>query len=371
MLSGIIVEERWKPNIQPKPLEWRRSVMYALTTIAIVGLTISLTSPARAGDLVTNGDFTSLTPGTISTPPQFLGSSQIRTGVAIAGCTTGAAHVSVCGQATFPTLTGWTGNGLVWVYAPGTADTVGANSPGLTGPNNAPLTPGGPFIAGNPWKLWGPNTGVQNGLPSAGPDQTNFIAMDSDQSGKEVTTTPGPIEGRVSQLVTGLTVGLPTEVKFDFAAAQAFTFPGATNDQLLVSLCPAGGSGGASVTNPTPSGCGTAPPGPPSNPLLSMIGSNSTNGNHGNLQTTDTLAIPEHGFSGWMSETFTFTPTSTNEVLSFLAKGNPTNVPPIVLLDSVSATPIPEPGTWSLFAIGFAVVAGIAFGRRRWLRVPA
>jgi len=221
----------------------------------------------------------------------------------------------------------------------------------------------------NPWKLWGPGTGVENRLTPAGPDNTNFLALDSDQQLGHGTA--GSVEGRVSQLLTGLPVGIPVEVKFDFAAAQAFTFPGATNDQLLVSLCPAGVPGGATVNNPTPSGCGMAPPGPPSNPLMGLTGSNSTNGNHGNLQTTDTLTIPQHGFSGWVSETFIFDPNSPDAVLSFLAKGNPTALPPIVLLDSVSATPVPEPGTWAFFVIGFAVVIGIAFRRRRWLRVPA
>lgn len=41
------------------------------------------------------------------------------------------------------------------------------------------------------------------------------------------------------------------------------------------------------------------------------------------------------GFTGWDYETLTFTPTSTSELLSFLAIGTPTGEPPTVLLSDV------------------------------------
>jgi hypothetical protein len=70
--------------------------------------------------------------------------------------------------------------------------------------------------------------------------------------------------------------------------------------------------------------------------------------------------------------------TQSNETLSFLAIGTPSGMglPPIVLLDGVSATEvqqhvIPEPGTWLLLGLGFAAIAGVAYRRPQWLGVPA
>lgn len=356
MQRQAMVDDRGRPNKKPRGLAYRRSVIYAFSAIALAGLTVSLTSRAQAST-VKNGGFDNLTPGTIPTPPEFNGSSEINTGVFIDGCFPGAPHQSICGQQTFPTLNNWTGNGLVFVYAPGKADATGANAPGLTGPNGSALIPGGPFISGNPWKLWGPGTGSPNGLPPTSPSGGNFIALDADQTGGGTPQNLGFVQGRVSQLITGLLPNVRYNVTFDFAAAQAAQFPGATNEQLLVSLCP-----GASVSNPTPLSCGTDPPGPlaGSPPPALPLGSNSTTGNFGNLQTTNTLAIPEKGFSGWFTDTFTFDATSGSEVLSFLARGNPAGLPPFVLLDGVSLTEVPEPGSLALLGTGLIGLAGVA-----------
>ncbi len=86
-------------------------------------------------------------------------------------------------------------------------------------------------------------------------------------------------------------------------------------------------------------------------------------------QTLDTqvLTDPSHGFTGWTYESLTFTPTSSSEVLSFLAIGTPSGEPPFSLLDGVSVTstsPVPEPGTLTLMATGLAGIGGMV--RRRF-----
>ena len=69
-------------------------------------------------------------------------------------------------------------------------------------------------------------------------------------------------------------------------------------------------------------------------------------------QTLDTALVStsSHGFSGWQTAPLTFTPTSSSEVLSFLATGTKANPDPqaFALLDSVSVDLIPEPSTWAI-----------------------
>jgi hypothetical protein len=82
------------------------------------------------------------------------------------------------------------------------------------------------------------------------------------------------------------------------------------------------------------------------------------------------VSIGSHGFSGWKTASFTFTPTSSSEVLSFMSIGSAAAaLPPFALLDSVSATQgvIPEPSTWVMLALGFAGLgyAGFRSNRRK------
>jgi len=44
-------------------------------------------------------------------------------------------------------------------------------------------------------------------------------------------------------------------------------------------------------------------------------------------QSTAFANINSTGFSGWMQQTFTYTPTSTSETLSFFANGSPASWP--------------------------------------------
>ncbi len=158
--------------------------------------------------------------------------------------------------------------------------------------------------------LWGPNNGSSNGLPATSPTGGNFLAMDGAFA-----------VGAVSQTINGLTPGQATAVSFYWAGAQQNGFNGLNTEQFQVSL-----------------------------------GSET--------QFTPVLSNADHGFTGWRQETFTFIPTSTSEVLSFLALGTPNGVPPFSLLDGVSVSPSPEPATWALFTVSFAGV-GVSIARRR------
>lgn len=201
------------------------------------------------------------------------------------------------GQVGFNTsVTGWTVDpgGYTFLFAPGTADTSGAN---------------GQY--GN-LALWGPGNGVNNGLPATSPDGGYFIGADG-----AFQDLP------IYQTLSGLTVGHTYNVSFYWAASQQEFFTGATQDGWTVSL-----------------------------------GSDT--------QDTGSASIPSQGFSGWQSASFNYVATSTSEVLSFLAHGVPSGVPPFSLLDGVKlsdTTSVPEPTALvSLFAgvVGFGV-----FARRR------
>jgi hypothetical protein len=63
-----------------------------------------------------------------------------------------------------------------------------------------------------------------------------------------------------------------------------------------------------------------------------------------------------------MQATMSFIPTSTSEVLSFLAVG--TGSPPFLLLSDVSVT-TPEPGTLAVMLTGVVGLGMVARRRRR------
>jgi hypothetical protein len=164
-------------------------------------------------------------------------------------------------------------------------------------------------------KLWGPGTSSANGLTATSPDLGNFIAAD------------GAFEvGPISQSLTGLTVGHAYAVSFWWAGAQQSGFTGVTTDQWKVSF---GGS----------------------------------------TQSTAVATNVNHGFTGWMQQTFTFIADNTTDTLSFLAVGTPTGEPPFSLLDGVSVNPVPEPSTVVLMGIG--LVGGVVVRLRRRARSAA
>jgi len=161
-------------------------------------------------------------------------------------------------------------------------------------------------------ELWGPNNGSANGLPAASPAGGNFIASNP------VFQETGPIQ----QTINGLSIGDTYEVGFWWAGAQQYEYDGDTVEGWVVSL-------GAST------------------------------------QATPIVNNVSHGFTGWMYETFNFTANNTSELLSFLAVGGPTlGLPPFVLLDGVSVTAVPEPGTLLLMVGGIVALGAVRLRRR-------
>jgi len=238
--------------------------MRAALFCAALTAAIAVAGGADATQFVTNGGFEASTSG-----PGQLGYNTNATGWSISG-------------------------GYTFLFAPGTADSTGSN---------------GQY--GN-LALWGPGSGVSNGLPATSPAGGNFIGADSDFQ-----------QAPITQTINGLTPNAHYTVSFYWAAAQQTGFYGPTADQWVVSL------GGQS-------------------------------------QSTTTVNLPSQGFSGWMQQSFTYTATSGSEVLSFFAQGSPQGQPPFALLDGVSMTGgVPEPSTWAMLLLGFGGLGFAAYRRRR------
>ncbi len=215
-------------------------------------------------------------------------------------------------QSIFNEVTPWevsADNARVYLYLPGTATTTGAT-----------------YTHGSGAQV------VLTGTPTSGDDSDpfngngNFVGVDS---GFGYT---------ISQTLTGLSANTEYLLTFDTAASQQTIdsggMGGATTDYWQVSL----GSDSEYLC-----GGGTEQGAACSTPLFS---------------------IPSQGFSGWSQEEMTFNSgAGGNEVLSFLAVGSPTGLPPFMLLDSVGLQTTPEPASWVL--LGGAIFGVGVAGRRR------
>ncbi len=175
--------------------------------------------------------------------------------------------------------------------------------------------PGTPTTTGfpDPWDngnryLWGAANGGASAWDGTSVDGGNFLVADGDYH-----RTP------IYQNVSGLIVGHTYAVNFDWAAAQWAGNTGATTETFQVGL-------------------------------------------GGQTAKTATFNLASKGFSGWMHQTFDFTYDGTSDALSFLALGTPAGEPPMMLLDGVSLTDVPEPAEWTLLLAG---LAGLTLALRR------
>ncbi|HEX7325973.1 MAG TPA: DUF642 domain-containing protein [Rhodanobacteraceae bacterium] len=170
------------------------------------------------------------------------------------------------------------------------------------------------------WGIGGANTGKEMLWAASAPPSGSgsFVALDGDQ-------TSG-VQSSISQTLTGLTVGQTYAVTFDWGLAQMQSRNGATTNSLKVSF--------------------------------------------GDLtQTTPVMDDASHSFNGWFSQTFNFKADSTSALLSFLAVGTPSSLPPMALLSNVSIAAVPEPPVLAMFGGGLLGLGLLTvFARRRQQR---
>jgi hypothetical protein len=203
-------------------------------------------------------------------------------------------------------------------YSSGQTQTTGGNSfPFLfvSSPSEIDTTGEG---FGDAWDnglryIWGPNDGSSNGYTGTAPAGGNILVMDADYHPQAI-----------SQTISGLVAGARYYMSVNWAAAQWSLNTGATTEMLSVS-----------------------------------VGDQAFN--------TTTYNLPSEGFSGWMTTSWSFVWDGSSSVLTMLASGGPSGMPPIVLVDNVLLT-TPEPSSWVAFLIGAVGITGLsriaAFRRR-------
>lgn len=147
---------------------------------------------------------------------------------------------------------------------------------------------------------------------------SNQIVNSVDGSGWFIAADGAFQEGSISQQLNELTPGKSYDVNFWQAAGQQSGFEGDTTDRWRVSL-------------------------------------------DGVSQLSALIELPSKGdVTEWQPQTLTFTATRSNVLLSFLAVGTPTGLPPFSLLSGVSVTAsVPEPLTIVGTLVGLGFGAGL------------
>ena len=202
-------------------------------------------------------------------------------------------------------LTGWGTTGYNFIFNPASAASIANGSNTYTSQS----------LQYGPTSLWAPGS-----KPDASGNSVNGFV--NPPSGGNFIGADGAYEvGAITQTLTNLQIGRNYLVAFQWAAAQQQGFDGATTEAWTVSL------GKQSFSTPT----------------------------YSNVN---------HGFSGWMAQSFTFTANATTEALSFLASGTPGGEPPFSLLSGVSAEALPEPTTLAIMTASLALFAFWRFRQR-------
>ncbi len=152
-----------------------------LAGVAVAAVLAALPAPARAGPVISNAGFETVTTD-----------ASTEFGTRFGG----------------QVVTDWTTGGYNFLFKPGTADTTGAANE-----FNQHLT------------LWGPGNGSDNGLPASSPDGGNFIAADGAYG-----------QQAIQQTITGMGVNSIASVSFWWAGAQQHGYDGETTEAWQVSL---------------------------------------------------------------------------------------------------------------------------------------
>lgn len=165
-------------------------------------------------------------------------------------------------------------------------------------------------------KMWGPNSGSPNGFTGS-PNGGYFLGIDGAYG-----------RSSLEQLINGLTPGETYVLSFEYAGGQFTDATGATDQSWQVDF----GSG----TNSTP-----------------------------------VMSVPAKGFSGWQNAAMEFAAGSSSQILKFTAIGNPSGLPPFLLLDAVTLKPKekpPNPGVPGPLPV-FGAAAGLMVSRRLRARI--
>jgi hypothetical protein len=288
----------------------RRGRKLEKTVLAcFVFLTSAGLEPVARANAIVNGNFTSTT-GTFGTAGG---------GLNTLGDYTGGGSLS---NWTIADVSGSTG--LAFLYY--------AGNQGSTTTANVGVSQNGRFGA---FSLYDPGnvagaTPTGGAIPNTSPGGGNFIVADG-ASGYSIA---------LYQALTGLTAGATYNVSFWYAAGQQSGFTGTTTEGWQVSL-----ENTAQTT---------------------QVAANGTT-----IQDTPAQAgggLASGAFQAWAQETFSFTASSSSQVLTFLSLGTPSGQPPAVLLSDVVMTvqPTPEPASLGMCGMGLtALIALLAFGKKQ------
>ena len=231
-----------------------------------------------------------------------------------AGFTNGSFESYIGGSGTNGNTPSQLGNNATGGYTKLNGWDIGANTYGfLMAPGSADKSGAYSPQFSNSFSIWGKNNGGVDNIPISSPDKGNFVVLDGAANYRGTG---------ISQTITDLAIGQQYAVSFYWASGQQKNYDGETDESLQVSF--------------------------------------------GNQKfTTASEHNVSHGFTDWTQQTFVFTADATSNTLNFLALSPQGGLPPLVLLDGVSFSAVPEPGSLALVSLGLVGAAVSNRVRRR------